>query len=133
MPRPIADWLALWRDLPRQPRQVLLNRAHLRGSLRALIVVLLAGLLIDHPVMPVLACVAALMFGPSAFVTVAGSVAHALRDRDLIWPDLECEFCGDGPDDDGDDGEPDVDGPDGGGLMREITDYLHARITTPTH
>ena len=97
----------------------------------ALNVVLLAALLIDHPVMPVISCVAVLIFGPSAFVAVAGSVTHTLWDRDLIWPDLECEFCSGGPDDGDDDETPDPDGPDGDGLVREITDYLREQ-TTPT-
>lgn len=130
LPRPIADWIALWRDLPRHPRQVLLNRAHLPGSTLVLIVAMLADLASDSPYATVTVYVALAVLGPSSLVAFVGAIAHALWDRYLIWADLECEFCNDGPDD-GDDGDPEPDGPDGGdGLIREITDYLHTHATS---
>lgn len=130
LPRPIADWLALWRDLPRYPRQVLLNRAHLRMSTLVIVVAMLADLVFEHPYTTAAVYVALVLLGPSSLVGTAGSVAHMLWDRGLIWADLDCEFCGGGPDE-GEDGDPDPDGPDGGDdLIREITEYLHARTTS---
>ncbi|WP_345624485.1 hypothetical protein [Streptomyces ziwulingensis] len=124
MPRPVADYLAMWRDLPWAPRQVLLNRSHLRGSSLAVLAGMAADLLIAHPAAEVVAYVLLVVLGPSSLVAVAGSVAHLLWDRERIWADLDCQFCGDGPDDGGGGGW-ESDGPDGGGLVREITDYLH--------
>jgi hypothetical protein len=130
LPRLIADWVALWRDLPRAPRQVLLNRAHLPGSTAALLLVLLADEICPHPAATIAVYVAAGLFGPSSVVAVTGAVAHLLWDRWLIWADLDCEFCGGGPDD-GDDEDPEPDVPDDdGGLIREITDYLRTRATS---
>ncbi|MGY1579167.1 hypothetical protein [Streptomyces sp. MN13] len=129
LPRLIADWLALWRDLPRHPRQVLLNRAHLPGSTLAIASTMLADLVFDHPYTTTTVYAALVLLGPSSLVGIVGSIAHPLWDRGLIWADLDCEFCGDDPDDGDDDPEPE--GPDGDGddLIREITDYL--RATTP--
>lgn len=131
LPRLLADWLALWRDLPRYPRQVLLNRAHLRASTAALVVFMLADLLIDHPYTTTAVYAALALFGPSSLVGFAGGIAHTLWSRDLIWTDLHCEFCDDGPND-GDDDDPEPDTPDDGGddLIREIADYLRAAAYT---
>jgi len=130
LPRPVADWLALWRDLPRYPRQVLLNRAHLPASTLALAGFMLADLLAGQPYTKIAAYVALVLLGPSSLVGFFGAIAHTLWDRGLIWADLVCEFCDGGPDDEDDDPEPDA--PDGGGddLIREITDYLRQRTTS---
>lgn len=130
LPRLIADWLALWRDLPRHPRQVLLNRAHLRGSTFVLVGAMLADLAVDHPYTTLAVYALLIALGPSSLVAFAGGVAHTLWDRGLIWSDLVCEFCDDDHGDDEDD-DPEPDGPDGDDdLIREITDYL--RTQTPT-
>lgn len=124
LPRLLADWLALWRDLPRYPRQVLLNRAHLPGSTFVLIVAMLADLAFSRPYTSLAVYILLVALGPSGLVAFAGSIAHTLWGRGLIWTDLVCEFCDDDHgDDEGDDPEPDA--PDGDGdLIREITDYL---------
>ncbi|MEV5184233.1 hypothetical protein AB0K88_31275 [Streptomyces werraensis] len=130
LPRPIADWIALWRDLPRFPRQVLLNRAHAHGSAAALTVTLLVDLIVGHSFTTIAAYTALIVLGPPSLVGFAGAVIHTLWGRGLIWADLVCEFCGDGPDD-GDDPEPDDPaGDDGDDLIREITDYLHTHAPT---
>jgi len=133
-PRPIADWIALWRDLPRHPRQVLLNRAHLWASLAGLAAVRLVNLEVPNLCTTTAMCVALAVLGPSSLISAIGTGAHALWRRGLIWADLDCEMCGDDPDDDGDDGDdPDDDpGPDidGDGLIREITTYLRTNATT---
>ncbi|MFC9748862.1 hypothetical protein [Streptomyces niveus] len=113
----VADYLCLWRDLLRFPRLVLLNRAHSVASLATIAVLCAVNLLVGHP-----ATVAALY---AAIVSAAGSVAHVLWDRDLIWSDIDCEWCSD-PDDDGpDDGPGPDDADDPHGLVREISAYLH--------
>jgi hypothetical protein len=130
LPRLIADWIALWRDLPRHPRQVLLNLAHLRGSTFVLVGAMLADLAVDHPYTTLAVYALLIALGPSSLVAFAGGGAHTLWDRGLIWDDLVCEFCDDGPDD-GDDPEPDDPaGDDGDDLIREITDYLHTHAPT---
>lgn len=128
LPLAVADYLCLWRDLIQWPRQVLLNRAHSFASIAAIGGLCAVNLLVGHPATVVALYVALVVFGPSAFVSVAGSVAHAMWDRGLIWSDIECEWCGDGPDDDGPDeglGPDDPDDPHG--LIREITAYLSAQ------
>ncbi|MBR8638627.1 hypothetical protein KEF29_03260 [Streptomyces tuirus] len=124
LPRPIADWLALWRDLPRFPRQVLLNRSHFPASTVALTGFMLADLVVDHPYTTITGYVAWVLLGPSSVAAFTGAVAHTLWERGWIWADLHCEVCDHGPDDGDDDPEPGA--PDGGGddLIGEITDYL---------
>jgi hypothetical protein len=123
----VADWMALWRDLPRAPRQVLLNRAHLSGSTKVILACMVADLLSPYPAVTVAVYVALCVLGPSSLVAVTGAVAHILWGRGRLWGDLECEFCS-GPDDGGWDEGPETDGPDGGDdLIREITDYLRTR------
>lgn len=130
LPRVVADYLSLWRDIARFPRQVLLNRSHSVASLAAVTGFCLVDLLTDLPYAAVAFCLSLVMFGPSAAVTCVGSVAHTLWDRGLIWADLDCEWCGDDPDD-GDDDEPDADDPDDPhGLIREITEYLRNQPAT---
>jgi hypothetical protein len=131
LPRLIADWFALWRDLPRHPRQVLLNRAHLPGGTIVILAAALVDLLAAHPYTTAAAYTALVLLGPSSLVAVIGSAVHTLWGRGLIWADLDCEFCGDGDDGDDDDLEPD-DPDDGGDLVREITDYLRT-TTAATH
>lgn len=133
LPRPIADWFALWRDLPRFPRQVLLNRSHLRASTLTITIAMLVDLVSEHPCMTTAVYVALALLGPSSLVSTFGAVAHTLWDRDLIWTDLDCEFCSGGPDDDEDDPEPDVPDGDGDGLIREITDYLQTATCVASH
>jgi len=133
LPRPITDWIALWRDLPRHPRQVLLNRAHQWESLACLAGVRLINLEAPTPYTTTAMYVAAVLLGPSSLISAIGSIAHALWRRGLIWAGLDCEMCGDDPDDDGDDGgDPDDDpGPDSDDdLIHEITTYLRATATT---
>ncbi|MGA5372302.1 hypothetical protein ACPCSD_14640 [Streptomyces griseoincarnatus] len=131
LPRPIADWIALWRDLPRFPRQVLLNRAHAHGSAAALTVILLAGLIVGHSFTTIAAYTALVVLGPPSLVAALGAVAHHLWERERIWADLECQFCAD-PDDGrwDDDPHPEPGPDDGSDLIREISDYLHTH--TPT-
>lgn len=130
LPRLIADYLTLWRDLLRFPREVLLNRSHSIVSIAAIAGFCAADLLIAHPVATIVKHLALAVFVPSAFVSVAGSAAHALWDRGLIWADIDCEWCGDDPDDDGpDDGLGPDDPDDPHGLIREITAYLSDRRT----
>jgi hypothetical protein len=131
LPMWLADWAALWRDLPRHPRQVLLNRAHLRGGAMVLTGAMAADLAIGRPWTTYTVYVLLALLGPSSLVAAAGAVAHSLWSRDLIWPDLVCEFCDGGdPGDDGDD-DPQPDGPgDDSDLIREITDYLHTHAPT---
>jgi hypothetical protein len=126
LPRLLADWIALWRDLPRFPRQVLLNRAHLPGSTAVLVAAMLADLVFACSFTTVAVYTLLILIGPSSLVAFVGGIAHTLWDRGLIWTDLVCEFC----DDDhgggeGDDPEPDVPDDDGD-LIREITEYLRA-------
>ncbi|MFB8350261.1 hypothetical protein [Streptomyces niveus] len=130
LPRLIADYLCLWRDIIRFPRQVLLNRSHSIASLAAIGGVCAVDLSITHPVTTAVTFIVLAVFGPSALVSVAGSVAHALWDRGLIWADIACEWCGDDPDDDGpDDGLGPDDPDDPHGLIRDITDYLSEQRT----
>jgi len=133
LPRPVADWLALWRDLPRYPRQVLLNRAHLRASTLTIVVAMVVDLVFEHPYTTTAVYVALALLGPSSLVSIAGTAAHTLWDRGVIWADLDCEFCSGGPDDDEDDPEPDLPDGDGDGLIREITDYLRTAAHVASH
>ncbi|MGW1015604.1 hypothetical protein [Streptomyces niveus] len=135
MPRLIADHLSLWRDVVRFPRQVLLNRAHSFAAMAGIGVACAVDFLIDHVGTEVVAYVAVFAFGPSSLVSFAGSIAHTLWSRELIWADLECEWCGDDPDDDGGDGEPEPGEPDDpNGLIRDINEYLrNQHALTCTH
>lgn len=130
LPRPIADWIALYRDLPRHPRQVLLNRAHSWGS--SLVIGLLAVMdtFTVHPWTAEVLYAALAVAGPSSLVAITGAIAHTLWGRGWIWPDLECEWCGDDPDD-GHDDDTDPDDPDGpSGLALEVEAWLR---TQPAH
>ncbi|MFE4607882.1 hypothetical protein ACFRK5_05925 [Streptomyces niveus] len=130
LPRVVADYLCLWRDLLRFPRLVLLNRAHSVAALLAIAVLCAVNLLVGHPATVVALYVVLVVCGPSAIVSAAGSVAHVLWDRDLIWADIDCEWCGDDPDDDGPDDGPGPDDPaDPHGLIREISAYLRDQRT----
>jgi hypothetical protein len=138
LPRPIADWFALWRDLPRYPRQTLLNRSHLRASTTVIAVAMLVNLVVESTYTTATVYVVLALLGSSSIVSLSGAVAHTLWDRGVVWTDLSCEFCSDGDDDgdgDGDDDEPeppDSDGDDDG-LIREITDYLHVATYAASH
>jgi hypothetical protein len=126
LPRPIADWLALWRDLPRHPRQVLLNRAHFPTSSLILALSLLLEEIVGTPATTLLAYAALAICGPSSIVAVTGLAAHALWSRGRLWTDLDCEACGDGPDGD-DDEDPQPDDPAGdGGLALDRYRDQHA-------
>jgi hypothetical protein len=114
LPRPVADWLAFWRDLPRHPRQVLLNRAHFRTSSFVIAACMALDLVVGSPTTTLIAYAALLICGPSSAVAILGSVAHTLWSRGWLWADLDCQACGDGPDD-GDDEDPDPDDPAGDG------------------
>jgi hypothetical protein len=126
LPRLLADWIALWRDLPRFPRQVLLNRAHMPGSTFVLLVAMLADLAFSQSYTTAAVYTLLILLGPSSLVAFVGGIAHTLWGRGLIWADLVCEFCDDDHGDDEDD-DPEPHGPDGGDdLIREITEYLRA-------
>lgn len=127
LPRLVADYLSLWRDLVQWPRLVLLNRAHSFASFATIGGFYAVNLLVGHPATVALLYGALVVCGPSALVSFAGSVAHELWERALIWPDLDCQVCGDDPDD-GHDDQPDPDEPDDPhGLIREITEYLRTQ------
>ncbi|MFG3510228.1 hypothetical protein ACGF5F_32550 [Streptomyces sp. NPDC047821] len=111
LPRPIADWLALWRDLPRHPRQVLLNRSHFPTSSLIVAVSLLLDGIVGAPITAWIVYAALAICGPSSLVAVTGLAAHALWSCGRLWTDLDCEACGDGPDDGDDEGEPEPDDP----------------------
>ncbi|MFD7514071.1 hypothetical protein ACFV85_04600 [Streptomyces niveus] len=130
LPRVVADYLSLWRDLLRFPRLVLLNRAHSVASLLAIAVLCAVNLVVGHPATVAALYAVLVVCGPSAIVSAAGSVAHVLWDRGLIWADVDCEWCGDDPDDDGpDDGLGPDDPADPHGLVREISAYLRDQHT----
>ncbi|WP_381801130.1 hypothetical protein [Streptomyces niveus] len=133
LPRLLADYLCLWRDVVRFPRQVLLNRSHSIASMATIGGTCLVDLAIGHPCTEAVVYAALVVFGPPASIAFAGSIAHTLWGRGLIWADLDCELCGGGPDDD--DGYDDDLGPDDPddphGLIRDITAYLrtHSAVT----
>ncbi|MEV8365913.1 hypothetical protein [Streptomyces niveus] len=134
LPLAVADYLCLWRDLLRFPRLVLLNRAHSVASLAAIAVLCAVNLLVGHPASVAALYAVLVVCGPSAIVSAAGSVVHVLWVRGLIWADIDCEWCGDDPDDDGpDDALGPVEPADPHGLIREISAYLRDQHTlTPT-
>jgi hypothetical protein len=124
LPRPVADWLAFWRDLPRHPRQLLLNRSHFPTSSLVLALSLLLHEIVGAPVTAWTVYAALIICGPSSLVAVTGLAAHALWSRGRLWTDLECEACGDGPDD-GDDDDPEFDDDpagDGGIALDRVRD-----------
>jgi hypothetical protein len=127
LPRPIADWLAFWRDLPRFPRQVLLNRAHFRTSSFVIAACMALDLIVGSPTTTLIAYAALLIGGPSSLVAILGSVAHSLWERGRLWADLDCEACREGPDDgDDDEPEPDDDPAGDGGLAIDRYRNQHA-------
>ncbi|MFF8829307.1 hypothetical protein [Streptomyces sp. NPDC015131] len=115
LPRPVADWLALWRDLPHHPRQVLLNRSHFPTSSLILALTFLLHEIVSAPATAWIVYAALAICGPSSLVAVTGLAAHTLWDRGWLWTDLDCEACGDDGPDDGDDEEPEPGDPAGDG------------------
>jgi hypothetical protein len=108
--RPLADVVALVRDLIVSPREVLLVRAHHRwyGALY-LAVLGVPAVFGYHPrLVPAVALL--VVGGVSLGLDLVGMVAHVVWHRDRIWQDIECPVCGDdddGPDDQHED-EPDA-------------------------
>lgn len=124
LPRPIADLIALWRGLALHPREVLLTRCHhqWRGAgFIALIAVLIVARVPGFE--PGSLLLALIIGGPSWILDLAGTLAHGLWQSGRIWKGVECQCCGDDPDD-GDDNPVD-DEPDGdGGLALDIENWL---------
>ncbi|MGW0904997.1 hypothetical protein [Streptomyces sp. NPDC002853] len=133
LPYLVADWIALWRDLPRYPRQVVLNRGHRVVGALTILLALLADSVLGQPWTAVAAWAALVVLGPSSLVAFLGSIAHTLWSRGFVWTDLDCEVCGDGPGggDGGGDDDPGPDVPDGDDdLICEITEYLTKHTTS---
>lgn len=135
MPRPIADWIALWRDLPRHPRQVLLNRAHFSGGPLAISLALLLDGYDIHPYTAEVLYTLLIVAGPSSLIALTGALAHTFWAHGWIWTDLTCESCGDEGDDDGDDDDLDPQDPDGGGgFALDVENWLKTQPTpAPVH
>ncbi|MFJ4915885.1 hypothetical protein [Streptomyces sp. NPDC088726] len=129
LPRPLADLICLGRDLADRPRDVLLTRSHHQWTGAGFIATIAALVAANVPGFPPMALVPALLLaGPSWALDLAGIVAHSLWATGRIWPDAECECCGDDPDD-GHDDTP-ADDPSGdGGLAREVETWLQTRTT----
>lgn len=130
LPRPLADLIAFWRDIFRYPRELLLNRRHRQWRAAGMIALVACLIAADAPGFPPSSLTPAfLICGPSLLVDLAGALAHSLWVSGRIWQQVECQCCGDDPDD-GDD-QPQDDTPDGGsGLARDIETWLR---TQPTH
>ncbi|TXS12869.1 hypothetical protein EAO71_36155 [Streptomyces sp. ms191] len=132
LPRILADLLAFWRDIARYPREVLLNRAHHQWRAAGMVSLIAALVALDVPgFSPNSFTPAFIICGPSLLLDCAGTLAHGLWKSGRIWPGVECQCCGDDPDD-GDD-QPQEDAPDGGsGLARDVETWLRTQ-TTRTH
>ncbi|MFI7329330.1 hypothetical protein ACIBQ3_32425 [Streptomyces rubiginosohelvolus] len=128
LPRPVADLICLGRDIVSHPRMVLLNRGHHRWTSAGFI----AAAAAVSTVIPGghhLFAAAVLVAGPSWVLDVIGALAHGLWQSGRLWSDLECQCCGDGPDDEDDDTEPDEPA-DGGGFAADVETWLKG--ITPT-
>lgn len=113
LPRPIADLVCLTRDLVRHPRMVLLNRGHHRwmsAGVIAAAAVTSTGTAAGHHILAAALFVA----GPFWALDMIGALAHGLWQSGRIWSDLECQCCGDDPDDEDDNPDPDQPEDDGG-------------------
>ena len=130
-PRILADLLALWRDLARYPREVLLNRAHHQWRAAGMVTLIAALVALEIPGFPPRCLTPALLIcSPSLLIDLAGTLAHGLWKSGRIWTGVECQCCGDDPDD-GDE-QPHDDTPDGGGgLARDVETWLRTQ-PTPT-
>lgn len=128
LPRPIADLICLTRDLVHHPRMVLLNRGHHRWVPAGVIAT--AGLFVatGTPGGHHLLAAALLVAGPAWALDVVGALAHGLWQSGRIWSDLECQCCGDDPDEDDDDPHPDQP-EDDGGLAADVEDWLKTQTT----
>ncbi|MGW5291512.1 hypothetical protein [Streptomyces bacillaris] len=127
LPRPVADLICLTRDLVRHPRMVLLNRGHHRWTPAGLIAaaaVASVGTPVGHHVL----AAAVLVAGPFWALDMLGALAHGLWQSGRIWSDLECQCCGDDPDDPDDDPVPD-EPEDDGGLAADIENWLKTQTT----
>ncbi|MEU1088928.1 hypothetical protein ABZ401_19195 [Streptomyces sp. NPDC005892] len=132
LPRPIADLICLWRDLARHPRQVLLNRSHHQWRGAGFIALVAALVVAGVPGFGAGSLVPALLVvGPSWLLDLAGSYAHRLWETGRIWPDLDCECCGEDPDDGGDAVDPPAPDDDDW-LGCELERLLRDEATTPT-
>ncbi|WP_127468712.1 hypothetical protein [Streptomyces sp. B27] len=127
LPRPVADLICLGRDLVRHPRMVLLNRGHHRWTPAGLIAaaaIASAGTPAGHYVL----VAATLIAGPFWALDVLGALSHGLWQAGRIWSDLECQCCGDDPDDEDDDPVPD-EPEDDGGLAADVENWLKTQTT----
>jgi hypothetical protein len=107
LPRPIADLLCLWHDLVALPREALLNRSHRQWRGAGFIALIAVAIVLDFPgVTPTFLVTAVVLAGPGWVLDLAGTLAHGLWASGRIWSDLECQLCGDGPDDGDDAVEP---------------------------
>lgn len=131
LPRPLADLIALCRDLVRQPREVLLNRGHHQWRAAGLIAIASTPAWFGHRPNTMAALVILPLAGLSFALDVAGYLAHGLWTSGRIWKGVECQCCGDDPDDGHDDSE-DADPDDGGGLALDVETWLRTQ-TTHTH
>ncbi|MGW2837126.1 hypothetical protein ACWCWD_04930 [Streptomyces sp. NPDC001493] len=131
LPRPLAVLICLGRDLVVHPRELLLNRYHHQWLAAGFIATIAALVATSFPGFPPVALVPALLLaGPSWALDLAGTVAHGLWVSGRIWQDIECQCCGDDPDD-GHDDDPEPDVPvDGPSFAREVEAWL--RTQTPT-
>lgn len=93
MPRPLADVIAFWRDLPRHPREVLLVRGHHQWMGAAYIAAAHLPWLINGTTPPdwmrPLLCIFYLNF----LLDLAGWVLHVKWSAHEIWKSVECPIC----------------------------------------
>lgn len=93
MPRPLADVVAFWRDLPRHPREVLLVRGHHQWRGAVYIAAVHLPWLIDGTIPPDWMRPLLCLFYLNLLLDVAGWVLHVKWSADEIWPSVECPIC----------------------------------------
>ncbi|MFD5508997.1 hypothetical protein ACFWIB_14640 [Streptomyces sp. NPDC127051] len=93
MPRPLADTIAFWRDLPRHPREVLLVRGHhlWHGAAATAALQLpwmITGTTLPGWLRPVLA-----VFFLNFLLDFVGWVLHVKWSNRETWESVECPIC----------------------------------------
>lgn len=93
MPRPLADTIAFWRDLPRYPREVLLVRGHHLWHGAAAIAVLQLPWMITGAALPGWMRPVLVAFFLNFLLDFVGWVLHVQWSDNKLWKSVECPFC----------------------------------------
>lgn len=93
MPRPLADVIAFWRDLPAHPREVLLSRGHRAWTSAVYIAAVHLPWLTDGASPPDWMRFVLVFLYLNLALHVTCWILHVNWIEDRLWKSVECPIC----------------------------------------